>query len=416
MRAALSKILLACFGVTIALGVVEVAFRMLDLPPLAESEWNSSRGWQLKPGARGWQRSEGHSYVVINSLGLRGPEISVEKPCGTLRIAVVGDSFTEGIHVPYEQGFCATIERELKQCAALAVRRVQVINFGVSGYGTAQELLSVREQVWRFAPDIVVLAVCTGNDLSDSSAALDTDSWLNGERCRPYFAHVRGELVQTSEFRDSLAPRLWCRWNFTLRDSAIIKVIGDPVIAAYDELSDRLATGSAPPIPGHEPGMDDAVYAPPATPQWDEAWRVAEDLITEMHCEVEAKGARFLVVTLANPIQDFPDPKYRAAYLKAVGGTDLFYPEHRLSELGARNGFPVLNLAPDLQGYADRHHAFLHGFPNTRMGEGHFNALGHRIAGELIARWLCDLIAGKPAAEAPSALCVHLNVRADRGY
>ena len=91
-------------------------------------------------------------------------------------------------------------------------------------------------------------------------------------------------------------------------------------------------------------------------------------------------------------MQVYPDASYRAAYLKAIGGKDLFYPERRLSALGAREGFDVLNLAPVLQDYADRRHAFVHGFPNTRIGTGHWNATGHRLAGELIARRLCELI------------------------
>lgn len=111
-----------------------------------------------------------------------------------------------------------------------------------------------------------------------------------------------------------------------------------------------------------------------------------------MSREVNARGARFLVVTLSTPIQVYPDTAYRMNYLRVVGGSDFFYPEHRLDALGAREGFAVLNLAPPLQAYADRSHAFLHGFPNTRMGTGHWNALGHRLASEMIARRVCELL------------------------
>jgi hypothetical protein len=48
----------------------------------------------------------------------------------------------------------------------------------------------------------------------------------------------------------------------------------------------------------------------------------------------------------------------------------------------------VLNLAPALQAYADEHKVFLHGFGAER-GNGHWNALGHAQAGELIAESLC---------------------------
>jgi hypothetical protein len=72
--------------------------------------------------------------------------------------------------------------------------------------------------------------------------------------------------------------------------------------------------------------------------------------------------------------------------------SDLFYPDSRIEQLGRRAGFPVLNLAPQFQAYADQHHVFLHGFDNAKLGEGHWNEAGHRLAGELMAGRLCDLL------------------------
>jgi hypothetical protein len=52
-------------------------------------------------------------------------------------------------------------------------------------------------------------------------------------------------------------------------------------------------------------------------------------------------------------------------------------------------GIPVITLAPDLQAYAEQNNVLLHGF-DRYLGSGHWNAAGHRIAGELLARklWL----------------------------
>ncbi len=370
--------------------VAEIAVRFAGIAPPEVRSYDPVRGWQLKPGAVGRQRSEGQAAVTINRGGFRGPEVSIGKPGGVVRIAVLGDSFTEAMHVPYQECFCAVAERELARCKPLAEHRVQVLDFGVSGYGTGQELLTLREQAWRYSPDVVMLAFFSGNDISDNSAALDSESWLNGEECRPHYV-VRGDAVaEIDEFRDSALRNLWCRSVFALNRLAIMDYVGEPIVAMHSAISPPRS--ARPGVAGHEPGLDDEIYGPPQTPQWREAWNVTEQLLTEMNHEVRARGARFLVVTLSTPIQVYPDAAYRAAYLRAVGGSDFFYPEHRIDALAARDGFAVLSLEPALQAYADRSHAFVHGFPNTRVGTGHWNALGHQIAGEMIARRLCELL------------------------
>jgi hypothetical protein len=115
-------------------------------------------------------------------------------------------------------------------------------------------------------------------------------------------------------------------------------------------------------------------------------------LIVEMRDEVAARGARFVVVTLSNGIQVHPDPPARDAFMRRAGATDLFYPDKRIESLGARAGFTVFTLAPELQAYAERNKVFLHGF-GASLGNGHWNAEGHRVAGELLTQKLCGLIA-----------------------
>ncbi|HJU11877.1 MAG TPA: hypothetical protein VJ728_13425, partial [Candidatus Binataceae bacterium] len=75
-----------------------------------------------------------------------------------------------------------------------------------------------------------------------------------------------------------------------------------------------------------------------------------------------------------------------------LGVSDLFYPDRRIAELGRRNDFEVLNLAPMLQSYAEAHHVYLHGFKNTPMGFGHWNEAGHEQAGRAIAARLCEMM------------------------
>ena len=47
------------------------------------------------------------------------------------RIALLGDSFTEAIHVKLEDTHGAIIEQNLHQCPVLKDRKVEIMNFGV---------------------------------------------------------------------------------------------------------------------------------------------------------------------------------------------------------------------------------------------------------------------------------------------
>ena len=110
--------------------------------------YSATRGWRLRPGAAGWNSREGKAYVTINADGWRGPRVMPRKPPNTLRIAVLGDSFVEAVHVPYEQSVCAVLQQELAQhCGVASRQQVEVLNFGMTAYGTAQELLTLREEV-----------------------------------------------------------------------------------------------------------------------------------------------------------------------------------------------------------------------------------------------------------------------------
>ena len=55
----------------------------------------------------------------------------------------------------------AVMEKDLEKSDHLQGRHVEVINFGVSGFGTTQELLTLEYKVWKYSPDVVLLAFTT---------------------------------------------------------------------------------------------------------------------------------------------------------------------------------------------------------------------------------------------------------------
>ena len=343
-------------------------------------------GWAPPAGAVAWQDVEGRALVRINGSGLRGPERPQEKPSGSRRGAVLGDSFGEAVQVALEDTFPAVLERALSGCEALVGRPVEVINFGVSGYGTAQELLTFRSRVRAFRPDLVVLAFFPGNDLVENVRALDADP------LRPYFRLDQGQLTLDEGFRQGVDYRRRVSppgraWSWLLRHSRLVQA----AVKAWDLTRLRLGAGGGPRGPLDEPGVDERVYREPGDPLWAEAWAVTEALVVRTAREVRAEGADFLLATLSTGAQVHPDAWFRAEFARTHGSADLLYPERRLLALAEREGFPAVGLAGELAELAALSGAWLHGFPNSLPGIGHWNRDGHRLAGELLAHTVCRL-------------------------
>jgi|ERR1043166_3230602 hypothetical protein len=403
-----AKLLLVLAGFAIGAVVAEIALRIIGYQYPEFYQRDEIRGVSLLPGAEGWYRKEGEAYVRINSDGLHDQEHALAKPDGTFRMAIVGDSYCEALSVSREEAFWTVMARKLEECGAFAGRKVEVINFGVSGYGTAQELLTLREQVWKYSPDIVLLAVTTNNDITDNSRALKRTDDV------PYFVFNGSQLSLDDSFKNSRGflvgksfigrTGTWLRAHSRLIQAIIQGHHGFKILLASWRAKKSQPPEPAPPVtPGdrgniqeksdlfartEELGADNLVYLEPNNPVWNDAWRVTEALIVQMRDEVARRGAKFVVVTLSNGPQVLPDTQLRAAFEKRLGVNDLFYPDNRIRALGVREGIPVITLAPELQRFAQQNQVFLHGF-GKNIGNGHWNATGNRVAGELIAKEMC---------------------------
>lgn len=403
-----AKLLLITLGFLFGATVAEVALRVAGYSAPDFYSIDYSRGYALRPRTEGWFRREGESYVRINSDGLRDREHSITKPQNVVRIAVLGDSYPEAFSVAAEEAFWSVMERELQRCDAFPGKQVEVLNFGVSGYGTGQELLTLREQVWKYSPDIVMLAVTTNNDVIDNSRVLKKTDKI------PYFTYQGNQLTLDNSFRssraflgsESLVNRFgrWLRAHSRVVQATVeghrgFKIWLASWRAKREEVQPPRATEEKNPaelprkedllLLAEELGTEHLVYLEPVNPVWNDAWLVTEELIVATREEVRGHGAKLVVVTLSNGPQVQPDPKLREEFKKRWGIADLLYPDNRIKEVCVRAQIPVITLAPELQQFAELNKVSLHGF-SSNPGNGHWNAVGHRVAGELIAKKLCE--------------------------
>ncbi len=407
-RRLLGKLALVLMGFLFGAVVCEIALRVAGYSYPEFYRLDHARGYALRPGVAGWYRKEGQAYIRINSDGLRDREHSITKPPDTIRIAVLGDSYPEALAVSQEEAFWSVMERKLQACNAVPSKRVEVLNFGVSGYGTAQELLTLREEVWKYSPDVVMLAMTTNNDIVDNARALKKTDEI------PYFVYKESRLTLDDSFKTSGAfirrQSGISRFGRWLRDhSRLVQALVQSHHAFKIRTASWRASGPQraqpdPPRPNEqgqtrqqqdqlsrseELGTDNLIYLEPGDAVWSDAWRVTEGLIVQMRDEVKARGVAFVVVTLSNGPQVLPQPKLREEFEKRLGIGDIFYADNRIRALCMREGIPAITLAPELQKAAVESQTFLHGF-GENIGNGHWNAAGHRAAGDLIAKKLCE--------------------------
>ena len=169
----------------LSLGALELGIRLVD--PLGLSYYELAGNYtrdkladdQLifrhKPS---WETRYGDVLVTYNERGLRDRPI-LPKGKDEFRVLALGDSVTFGSGVDQDKTFAARLEPLLQG----ALRRpVRVINSGVGGYNTVQEVTYFKQDGIALQPDLVLLTYVQ-NDIEVNKGPFDpwTQSSLWGK-------------------------------------------------------------------------------------------------------------------------------------------------------------------------------------------------------------------------------------------
>ena len=129
-----------------------------DLPLEDQLVAPSTTTWvELLPNAKANLKSPDSGEPIefkTNSFGARGPELSVFKGQGVLRVLCLGDETTLAPELPAADAYPARLEEFLK--AAIGAK-VEVINAGVPGSCPRIAALQLRHRLLALQPDLVVL-------------------------------------------------------------------------------------------------------------------------------------------------------------------------------------------------------------------------------------------------------------------
>jgi lysophospholipase L1-like esterase len=190
-RSLLINLLLIAASILFALFLSEVALRLIGFKPLYVSperdrfwKYDSLLGWAHQPGQEGiFETPQFQTVVRINKNGLRDRTRSYERQNDSDRILVLGDSFAWGYGVEESERFSQLLEEEMD---------VEVINGGISGYSTDQELLWYKNEGIKYESDLVVLVIA-GNDVGDNEQPLVSTIYY-----KPKFVIENGQLILTN--------------------------------------------------------------------------------------------------------------------------------------------------------------------------------------------------------------------------
>ncbi len=376
-------------------------------------------GYVLRPNAAGWSVKERDHFEQVSSQGLRDRYHPLTPPPDVIRIAVVGDSFSEAKQVDPDQAYWAVMERDLNRLlqSNSGDRSVEVVNFGVAGYGLPQEYLTIKQRIWQFNPQIVLLTGNLHSLILDSDRRFASIQVSGGPT--PYFVRTADGLVLDETTRKQQAA--------FLAPSALTDLIADltnnsEVLSLLNATRRTLSLESARlrqslhSVDQHgaaaaqsELSFEETVLRGPEDPQFAPSWGVAEELIRLAAGEVQRHHAEFWFVLLDMAPQVDPDPDQRQALMSALGIHDLYLGDRHFSEFATRQGIRHILTAAELRAIAERDHTLLHGFPRRPRNSGHWNETGHEAAGELLARHLftcSDTLAAVRSAAAATAAAV----------
>lgn len=300
---------------------------------------NRTAGYRLKPGIY-------PNGLRANSLGFADTEWSVEPPADRLRIAALGDSFSVGVAVSYEDNYLTLLEQELG---------VEVCNFGVCGTGPREYRNLLASLVWQYRPNLVVVPIFIGNDITE---------WIASPQLAKFHPDALYiELLTRRLLR--LAREAWRQAEASAGDDFRMGVSVGFSEKTYLELTaGRLVVCRA------EPTAEDR-----------KRWQMVEQSLEELISDCRGHAVPVAFVLIPDEFQIHDALRNKALTLRGwrEEELDLHGPQRRLIEFLTARQVPVLDLFP----------AIAEAGPTAYIrNDGHFTVTGHRIAAREVARWL----------------------------
>jgi len=279
------------------MAVLEAHFRAFDPQSLRLSRSDPVLGWNHVPNTSGfWRKSCFSSEINFNAEGMRDVDHDLKKPHGTYRIAVIGDSYVTAQEVAFDDTFF----RRLLHILSRQGHEIEVLGFGVRGFGTDQAYQLLDHYALKYDPDLVILTFVP-NDVGNNLLELEINP------AKPYFEPRPDGSLKLRPFTPM--PDHSGTWKSTLFESfhivrflyyagARIPVIHNALVK-FGVYANVLSNPAGP-----NDLLDDTVYRNLPWPAvWEEAWQVTMGLIQKIRALSAGGGAEFILFSATKAIE-----------------------------------------------------------------------------------------------------------------
>ena len=275
-RGILINLSLIIISTLFALFLSEIALRHMGFKPMYVSperdrfwKYDSVLGWTHQPGQEGmFETPQFRTSVQINENGLRDRSHTYKRQNNTERILVLGDSFAWGYGVEESERFSQLLEKSMD---------VEVINAGVSGYSTDQELLWYKSEGIKYETDLVILELA-GNDVGDNDRDLVSTIYY-----KPKFVLEDGQLIPPVYPVPKTSPQGRFIYSLSQR-SALVYFL----VQRYFDLITLYSTAGANPV--HASSLTSGISAE------KEDFKLTIALLDEIRSIAESRNAKFMIV------------------------------------------------------------------------------------------------------------------------
>jgi hypothetical protein len=277
-----------------------------------------------------------------NSLGYPGSDFQRNKRPDVFRIAGLGDSFAVGPTVPFADNYLTVLQTLLPG--------VEVYNFGVSGTGPREYHAILRRDVWTYSPDLVLVSVFVGNDITEVMA---TPRHLHPRRHALYLLVDRTWRLAREKER-----------GLTANDGMIA-----PGQSSFSRETFREVEARRLEICRRE-----------VSPGIEKKWQAALGHLDAIAGECRRRQVPVALVLIPDEFQVNPAVLAEARQAAEIGEDELNLPgpQRRLCAFAAARELPCLDLLPNFTGNSDMY----------AERDTHWNVQGNRLAADHIAAWL----------------------------